>query len=346
MSATTWPAPTLATMTAVQQGRYGPPQTLELSDSVERPIPRDDEVLIKVRAAGVSRGVLHLASGLPLLVRLASGLHRPRRTTPGMDVCGTIVGLGSRVSGLAEGQRVFGIARGSFAEYAVAKAEHIAAAPEALSDAECAVLAESGMTALQALRAGGISGPVRNDPRRVLVLGASGGVGSFAVKLAVRWGANVTAVCSASKAPYVLEWGAERVFDYRVDRCAALADRYDLILDVGGGTPLNQLRAALVPRGTLVFVGNENGGTWTGGYERPFAYQLRMARHRQRFVNLLVRTIQSDLQSLSAQTDGGLRPHLHAIHPLTDVQCALEELAAGRVVGKSALTIGGAEHLS
>lgn len=331
------PAP--ATMSAVWHDRYGTPEVLTTATGVEVPTPRVDQVLLRVHAAGISRGVIHMTNGLPRLVRLASGIQRPRQNIPGMDVCGTIVGVGPRVADFVIGQRVFGIAHGSFAEYAVADARKVAPAPDDLSDAECAVLAESGLTAVQALQRGGIGADSEAERVRVLILGASGGVGSFAVKLASRWGADVSAVCSARKAAEVEEWGAANVFDYQTGSRNALDHSYDVILDVAGGTPLKQLRRALSSRGVLVFVGNENGGTWTGGYERPFAYQLRMLGHRQRFINLLVQTSQQDLQLLAAEARRGLRPHLHAVYPLSEVSTALGELIAGGVTGKSALTI-------
>lgn len=333
-----------ATMTAVWHDRYGPPEVLATVSGVEVPTPGADQVLVRVHTAGVSRGVTHLTSGLPRLVRLASGVRKPRQAVPGMDVCGTIVGVGSQVTGLAVDQRVLGIAQGSFAEYAVADSHKVVPAPDSLSDAECAVLAESGLTAVQALRKGGLrAGSGEVGKARILILGASGGVGSFAVKLASRWGATVSAVCSARKAPEVRKWGATRVFDYRVDLRKALDTTYDMILDIAGGTPLTQMRKALSDRGSLIFVGNENGGTWTGGYERPFAYQLRMMWREQRFVNLLVQTSQQDLELLAAEARRGLRPHVHAVHPLSAVHAALGELIAGRITGKTALAINETE---
>ncbi|WP_172641597.1 zinc-binding dehydrogenase [Microlunatus phosphovorus] len=231
------------TMTAVRHRRYGTPESLEIASGLPIPVAATDHVLVRVHAAGVSRGVVHMMTGSP-----------------------------------------------------------------------------------------------------ILVLGASGGVGSFAVKLATRWGADVTAVCSARKARYVLEWGATRSFDYREGLSAALDDTYDVILDCAGGTPLARMRSSLQPYGTLVFVGNETGGALTGGYERPFAYQLRMTRHSQRFANLLVRTSPQDLDLLTAKARGGLRPHLHAVRPLAEVRESLNDLVPGRVVGKTALTLTETAH--
>lgn len=321
------------TMAAITQRRYGPPQVLHLS-TTPRPVPRPDEVLLAVRAAGVSRGVWHMMTGHPRLVRLVGGVRRPRRAIPGMDVCGHVVQVGSAVSSLQVGQRVFGIARGSFAEYAVAKAKHLSVAPEELTDREAAVLAESGLTALQALDAGG-AGTSAEPGCRILVIGASGGVGSLAVALSALRGAFVTGVGSADKTGFVRDLGAQRVLDYRAVDPLAEGERYDVILDVAGGRKLSALRSALSPRGTLVFVGNESGGAWTGGYARPFAYQARMALRSQRFVNLLVRTDAADLARLAdhARSDG-LRPRIHATFPLREACKALEELSSGAAAGK------------
>lgn len=330
-------------MTAVTHDRYGPPHVLRLT-TIELPSPGPDKVLLRVRAAGVSRGVWHMMTGMPRVVRLASGLRRPRQVPPGMDVCGEIVGVGSEVRGRRVGQRVFGLARGSFAEYAVAKATHLTPAPPELTDIEAGVLAESGLTALQALDAGGV-GPSTGDGCRVLIIGASGGVGSLAVTIAALHGAEVTAVCSAAKADFVAGLGAAHVIDYRREDPLARGRQYDVILDGAGGATLAALRGSLAPRGTLVFVGNESGGRWTGGYGRPFAYQARMALHAQRFVNLLARTNATDLARLAdLARDKGLRPRIHATYPLTAARTALEALTSGVVAGKIAIRLAEQEH--
>ena len=339
-SAFTTPLPS---MTAVVQDRYDPPHVLRLA-TTEVPSPMPHEVLLRVHAAGVSRGVWHMMTGMPRLVRLASGLRRPRQTTLGMDVCGEIVCVGAKVRGLQVGQRVFGIARGSFAEYAVAEANHLAPVPPELTDVEAGVLAESGLTALQALDAGGI-GRETHDRHRVLIIGASGGVGSFAVLIAALHGAEVTAVCSGVKAGFVSSLGAAHVIDYRRHDPLVRGERYDVILDGAGGASLSELRGALTQRGTLVFVGNESGGKWTGGYGRLFSYQARMALHEQRFVNLLARTNSADLERLAdLARDDGFRPRIHASYPLTAVGAALEELTSGAAAGKIAIQLTEQEH--
>jgi len=354
-------------MLAVVQDSYGLEGSLRVTE-VERPVPGPGQVLVRVRAAGVSRGTLHLVTGLPRMMRLATGVRRPRRGgfwsregVPGLDVCGTVVEVGRGAEQFATGQEVFGIARGSFAQYAVASTDMLALAPPTLSAPQAAVLAESGQTALQALDAARVAARTR-----VLVVGASGGVGSMAVQLAVARGAEVTAVCSGAKAATVAGWGASRVVDYRdqnaddglrgdglgavgcetpevehsvVELGGAGPDQlYDAVLDLGGGTPLSRLRRVLTPTGTIVFVGNETDQVWTGGFGRPVRSLARMAFARQRFVLLSERDDCHDLERLAqAARDGQLVPHVHATFPLAKAAEALAELACGAVCGKVAL---------
>ena len=197
-----------APMRAVTQQAYGSVEVLDCR-TVSRPTPGPGEVLVRVHAAGLDRGTWHLMTGLPRLVRLAMGLRRPRQPIVGRDLCGTVVEVGDGVTTVQVGQRVFGATSGSFAEYAVAKATKVSVAPQRATDEQAAVLGISGLTALQALDTARVT-----SGSRVLVIGASGGVGSYAVKLAVARGADVTAVCSAAKASTVREWGAQRVLDY------------------------------------------------------------------------------------------------------------------------------------
>ncbi|MCL2089684.1 MAG: NAD(P)-dependent alcohol dehydrogenase [Micrococcales bacterium] len=336
MSQTETPAPT---MLAVVQDSYGTDGSLRVAE-VERPVPGPGQVLVRVRAAGVSRATLHLLTGLPRVMRLATGIRRPRPRgfyseagALGLDVCGTVVAVGPAVNQFEAGQEVFGIARGSFAQYAVAAADRLALVPTTLSAPQAAVLAESGQTALQALDAASVDAGTR-----VLVLGASGGVGSLAVQLAAARGAEVTAVCSGAKTATVAGWGASRVVDYTAQDVTAEDGRYDAVLDIGGGTPLSRLRRVLTATGTIVFVGNETDQVWTGGFGRPVRNVVRMVFARQRFVMLTERDNRDDLERLAqAASDGQLVPHLHATFPLARAADALAELASGAVCGKVAI---------
>ena len=247
------------TMKAVTQDRYGTSEVLHVGD-VPVPEPGDHEVLIKVHAAGLDRGTEHLMTGKPYAMRPATGLRRPRNPISGRDVAGTVVKVGSAVTRFAPGDEVYGVAPGSFAEYAVGPEKKLAHKPANLTFEQAAVVPISAGTALQALRDVGKVKP----GQKVLVIGASGGVGGYAVQLAKAFGAEVTGVASGAKADFVRSLGADHVLHYEKDDFADGSRRYDLILDIGGGASLTRLRRALEPRGTVVFVGSENTGNITG----------------------------------------------------------------------------------
>jgi NADPH:quinone reductase-like Zn-dependent oxidoreductase len=321
-------------MRALLQHGYGTPDVFSVG-AVPDPTPGRGEVLVKVHAAGVDRGTWHVMTGRPFPVRPAIGLLRPRQRVPGLDLSGTVVGVGPGVTRFRAGDRVFGIGRGSLAELACAPEEKLARAPASLPLEEAAVLGVSGLTALQAL---GDAGRVRAG-ERVLVLGASGGVGTFAVQLAVALGAQVTAVCSAAKAALVRSLGAARVLDYRSDDPVGGPERYDVVLDVAGGLPVARLRAAMTAEGRLVFVGDETGGDWFGFLVRPLAAMLRAPLGRQRFTFLVSRERFEGLERLARLVDEGrLRPVIDRRVPLEGVAQALRDLGDGKVRGKVLVT--------
>ena len=250
------------TMTAIVQHEYGPADRVLRLERVPVPVPAEGEVLVRVAAAGLDRGVWHLMTGLPYPVRLAGfGIRRPKFPVRGADVAGRVEAVGPGVEGFGPGDEVFGIGAGSFAEYVVCPAAKLAAKPERLSFVQAAAMPVSALTALQAVRDHGRVAA----GQRVLVIGASGGVGSYAVQIAKAFGAHVTGVASAAKASLVTEVGADRVIDYAAEDFADGRERYDVILDTGGHTPLRRLRRALTRTGTLVIVGSETGGRWLGG---------------------------------------------------------------------------------
>ena len=258
------------TMNAVVQRSYGSAATLQ-HETVAVPQAAADEVLIEVHAAGVDRGVWHLMTGLPYVVRLVGyGLTKPKQPVPGLDVSGRVVAVGSDVTRFDVGDEVFGIASGTYAEYAVAKEKKLSLKPENLSFEHAAVAAISGITALQALVDVGDLQP----GQKVLVIGASGGVGSYATQLAKALGAEVTGVASAAKANLVRTLGADHVIDYRETDYLDGTSRYDLIIDTGGRNPLRKLRRALTSGGTLVIAGGEGGGKLTGGSGRQIRAKL------------------------------------------------------------------------
>ena len=280
--AETGPAPAAAAgpgvMRAIVQDVYGSADRLRLAGT-ERPVPAAGEVVVQVRAAGVDRGTCHLMRGEPYLIRiLGFGFRGPKNRIPGLDVAGTVVEAGAGVSRFQAGDEVFGIARGSFADYAAAREDKLVRKPAALSFEQAAVVAVSGLAALQGLRAGRIAAG-----QKVLIIGASGGVGTYAVQLAKALGAKVTAVCSTGKVDLVRSLGADEVIDYTRADFADGRQHYDLILDVGGNSRLSRLRRALTPKGTLVIAGGE-GGRWTGVGRQLRALMLSpVVRWRNRF---------------------------------------------------------------
>jgi NADPH:quinone reductase-like Zn-dependent oxidoreductase len=324
------------TMQAITQSRYGtaPEDVLRLERTAGPEIAAD-EVLVQVRAAGVDRGTWHMMAGQPYLIRiLGFGFRGPKNPVPGLDVAGTVVAVGPAVTRFAPGDEVFGIARGSFAEYAAAREAKLARKPATLSFEQAAVIAVSGLTALQGLRDAGRIRP----GQKVLVIGASGGVGSYAVQLAKAFGAGVTAVCGTAKAELVRSIGADHVIDYTRADFADGRRHYDLILDIGGDSRLSRLRRALTPRGTLVIVGGERG-RWIG-VGRQLRAQALSPLIRQRLTTYISRHRQADLDTLRSLTETGqVTPVIGETYPLAEVPRAIRQLAAGGARGKIAITI-------
>jgi len=246
-------------MKAIVQDEYGSPDVLKLRD-IHKPGIADDEVLLRVHAAGVGRDVWHVMTGLPYPIRLAGyGLRAPNNPVIGSDVAGVVEALGENVTRFQPGDEVFGIGKGSYAEYARAPEDKLAPKPANLTFEQAAVLAIMGSTALQALRD---HGKVRPG-QEVLIIGASGGVGTYAVQIAKAFGASVTGVCSTKKVEMVRSIGADHVIDYTQEDFAEGDKRYEVILDIGGNSPLARLRRALAPGGSSSSSGakGEDGGS-------------------------------------------------------------------------------------
>lgn len=321
------------TMRAVLQSGYGSTDVLRVG-AHERPSPNEGEVLVEVRAAGLDRGTWHLMTGRPYLMRLMGfGFSAPKSPVPGVDLAGVVVEVGPGVTRFAVGDEVLGIGRGTFAAFACAREEKLVKKPKGISFEEAAVSGVSALTAIQALDAAGVTAG-----ERVLVLGASGGVGTFAVQLAKARGAEVTGVCSAAKADLVRSIGADHVIDYaRGDLGGA---RYDVILDAGGNTPLGRLRKAMTDAGRLVFVGGENGGDWTAGFGRQLLAFALAPFVRQRFVALMAKEHHADIERVVRLVEEGrVRPVIDRVCGLDGVVEAMRDLEAGRVRGKVAVAI-------
>ena len=329
------PAATDSTMQAIVQDAYGSADVLRLA-TIARPEVTDNDVLLQVHAAGLDRGTWHLMSGTPYLLRLGFGLRRPRNPVPGRDVAGTVVAVGSAVTRFSVGDEVFGIAPGSFAEYAVAREDKLARKPANLTFEQAAVVPISGGTALQALRDMG-----RVEPgQKVLIIGASGGVGSYAVQLAKAFGAEVTGVCSTAKLDLVRSLGADHVIDYTQDDFADGTHHYDLILDIGGNPTLSRLRRALTPRGTAVITGGEDGGNFSGGMNRGFRALALSPFVRQRLTMFVAKERASDLELLTPLIEAGkVTPSIDRSYPLAEVPDAMRHLDAGKARGKLAISI-------
>ena len=322
-------------MRAIVQDSYGSADVLQ-SARIDRPDIADHEVLLQVHAAGVDRGTWHLMTGTPYLMRVIGfGFRRPKNRVPGVDVAGTVVAVGSAVTRFAVGDEVFGMSRGSFAEYAAAREDKLAHKPANASFEQAAVVGISGGTALQALTAGQV-----RAGQRVLIIGASGGVGSFAVQLAKAFGAEVTGVCGTNKLDLVTGLGADHVVDYTREDFADGSHHYDLIIDIAGNSPLSRLRRALTPTGTAVIVGGESKGNLTGGIDRQLRALILTRFVGQRLTGLASKERASDLTILADHIAAGtVTPSIDRTYPLDQVPTAMRHLEAGDVKGKVAITI-------
>ena len=323
-------------MKAIVQDIYGSADVLELRD-IDPPVIGDDEVLLQVHAAGVEPGVWHIMTGLPYLVRVMGyGLTKPKYPVRGRDVAGRVEAVGAAVMRFQPGDEVFGTCEGSFAEYAAAREDKLALKPANLSFEQAAVIPISGVTALQALRNKG-----RVQPgHKVLIIGAGGGVGTFAVQLAKTFGAGVTGVCSTSKVDLVESIGADHIIDYTREDFADGPARYDLIIDTAGNRSLSQLRGALAPDGTLVIVGGEGGGAWVGPADRIVPVALLSPFVKHRLLSLMARERREDLQFLAEMAEAGkFTPALDRTYPLVEASDAVRYVGEGHARGKVVVTI-------
>ncbi len=323
-------------MKAIVQEAYGSVEVLRLRD-IHRPRVGERDVLVRVHAAGIEPGVWHLMTGRPYLVRLMGyGLLKPKHRVAGQDVAGQVAAVGADVTRFRPGDDVFGACSGAFAEYVCAGEDKLALKPAGLTFEQAAAVPTSALTALQALRDAAQVTPGQT----VLVIGAAGGVGTFAVQLARAFGAEVTGVCSAAKTNLVRSIGAHHAIDYtRVD----FADgrrRYDIILDTAGNRSLSHLRRALGPAGTLVIIGGEEGGRWLGGTDRQFRALLLSPFVRQTLRSLFSTVVAADLQRLHELIEAGkVVPVIDRTYPLSSVPDAIRRLEAGHARGKIAITV-------
>jgi NADPH:quinone reductase-like Zn-dependent oxidoreductase len=331
-------AAAMESMTAIVHDAYGtvPEDVLRLAET-DKPATGDDEVLVRVHAASVDRGTWHIMAGLPYPIRVAGfGLRKPKYPNPGRSLAGTVEAVGNDVTGFSQSDEVYGICDGSFAQYARVRTGKLAPKPVNLSFEEAAAVPVSALTALQGVRdhgrvqAGG----------KVLIVGASGGVGTFAVQIAKAFGAEVTGVCRTSKVDTVRSAGADHVIDYTRDDFAGGGQRYDVILDIGGNAPLARLRRALAPRGTLVIVGGETGGRWLAGTDRQLRALLLSPFVGQKLGTFVSSENAQDLAVLTELIESGkVTPVIDRTYPLSQVPAAIRYVQEGHAQGKVVINV-------
>jgi NADPH:quinone reductase-like Zn-dependent oxidoreductase len=325
-------------MKAIVQDTYGSADVLQLRE-IDQPAPGDGEVLIQVRAAGADPGVWHMMTGVPYLMRVIGfGFRRPKVPVRGLALAGVVVAAGPGAARFQPGDEVFGTCRsGSFAEYAVARQDRLAAKPAALTFEQAAALPVSAITALQAVR----DQAKVQAGQRVMITGAGGGVGTFAVQLAKASGASVTGVCGPAKADLVRSIGADSVIDYTRQEIDHGGSRYDVIIDISGSRPLSVLRRALAPRGVLVLTGGDR-------YDRPALIGMsRQARAPflsmftgQQLRVFIAKESAADYQALAQLAESGaITPVIDRTYPLADAPDAIRRIAAGHAAGKGIITI-------
>lgn len=326
------------TMRAIVHARYGTPDVLALGE-VERPIPGDDDVLVRVHAAGASIGDHHVVTGKPYLIRITpfGGLPRPRNRVPGQTMAGVIEAVGAKVTTFRVGDEVYGQGRtGAFAEYTVIPASEIAKKPSNLSFDEAACVPWA-FAALQGLRdVGGLQ-----SGQKVLINGASGGVGTWAVQIAKAMGAEVTAVCSTRNVELVRSLGADHVIDYTKEDFVSGGARFDVVMDAAGNRSLSDYKRALLPRGTYVACAGGNGD-WAGPALRMVAMLVLSLFSRQKLKPLLTTTGQKDLLFLTDLVEARkARPVIERRYPLNEVSAALQHVGEGHTRGQIVIQIAG-----
>jgi NADPH:quinone reductase-like Zn-dependent oxidoreductase len=321
-------------MQAILHSRYGPPDDLELTD-IDTPVVTDDAVLVRVHAAAVGKGDWLTVQGLPYVARLRYGLPKPKHPVPGFDVAGRIEAVGPNVTQLQPGDAVFGWCDGAFAEYASVPEGQLALKPANLSFEQAAAVPISGFAALQALRDTG-----RVQPgQQVVIIGASGGVGSFAVQIAKAFGAEVTGVCSTKTVDMVRSIGADHVIDYTHQDFTRTGQRYDLILEMAGNRSLSDLRRALTPKGTLVLVGG-SGGRWFMGTGRTLRAVLVSPLVGQRLRSFFSKPKGADLVVLKELLEAGkLTPVIDRTFPLRETPEAIRYVGEKSTQGKTVITV-------
>ena len=322
-------------MKAIVHDTYGSAGVLELRD-IDKPGVADRDVLVRVHAAGVDPGVWHAMTGLPYLVRIVGGLLKPKDTVAGKDVAGRVEAVGTNVTEFQPGDEVFGTSNGAFAEYACAREDKFVPKPANLTFEQAAAVPDSAVTALQGLRDAGKVKP----GQKVLIIGAAGGVGTFAVQIAKAFGAEVTGVCSTTKADLVRSIGADHAIDYTREDFANGRQHHDVILDTAGNRSLSHLRRALTPQGTLVIIGGKGGGRWFGVGRQLRALMVSPFVRQKLYSLFSIERPKKDLQFLKELVEAGkVTPVIDRTYPLSEVPEAIRYLEEGHARGKVVITV-------
>jgi NADPH:quinone reductase-like Zn-dependent oxidoreductase len=315
--------------------RYGPPDVVQITD-VEKPVPKDDEVLIKVRAASVNAGDWHIMRGTPYLLRVMVGLRKPKITRLGMDVAGQVEAVGRNVTQFKPGDEVFGACRGAFAEYACTSESSLVTKPNNVTFEQAGSVPVAALTALQGLRNKGQIQP----GQKILINGAAGGVGTFAVQIAKCFGADVTGVCSTRNVEMVGSIGADQVVDYTREDFTKGTQRYDLIFDSVGNHSLSACRRVLNPKGIYIVNGGPNG-RWMGPLTRGIRARMLSRFVSQSLVMFLTRRSKEDLAVMhELMRAGKVTPVIDRSYTLSEVPEAIRYLEEGHARGKVVITLG------
>ena len=327
-------------MKAVVYANYGSPDVLEIRD-VKKPVPNDDQVLVKVRAASLNPLDWHYMEGTPYMVRaMGVGLRKPKSPRLGVDLAGEVEAVGKNVTQFKPGDEVFGTGGGAaFAEYVCARKTKLVLKPANITFEQAAAVPIAALTALQGLRD---TGKVQSG-QKVLINGASGGVGTFAVQIAKSFGTEVTGVCSTKNLDLVRSLGADHVIDYTKEDFTKKDERYDVILDNVGNQPLSGFRRALTPKGICVMIGGggPNDGRWIGPMARPLKALLLSPFVSQKMSMMLAEIRQEDLTIMRDLMEAGkVTPVIDRTYPLSQIAEAMRYLEQGHARGKVVLTIG------
>ncbi len=323
-------------MKAIVQGEYGSPDVLELKD-INTPVVKDDEVLVRVRAASANPADWHFMRGLPYIMRPQAGLGKPKNGVLGRDISGHVEAVGKDVTRFRPGDEVFAnVEMGGFAEYTCVSEGLLLLKPANLTFEQAAAVPLAALTALQGLRD---AGKLQRE-QKVLIIGASGGVGTFAVQIAKSFGADVTAVCSTRNLEMVRSLGADHFIDYTREDFTQSGQKYDLILQLAGTRSPSDCRRALSSKGTLVLTSGESGGRWIGPVDRIIKAFLLSPFVSQKLGAFLMKPNRNDLQFLKELIEAGkVMPVVDRTYPLRDVPEAIRYLEEGHARGKVVITV-------